>query len=105
MADYGCASRAFLANTYPLSGRSILTCRACCSEGCQEHYLTTPNPQVCCWCRKLEAEGAIQDPWARLAHAAALTAAGDADAAAAVLATALQAFHIADKSEVHLLLH
>lgn len=53
------------------------------------------------WCRKLEAEGAVQDPWARLAHAAALAAAGDGDAAAAVLATALQAFHVADKSEVH----
>lgn len=51
-------------------------------------------------CSKLEAEGAVQHPWARVAHAAALSASGDADAAAAVLAAALQAFHVADKSEV-----
>jgi hypothetical protein len=52
-------------------------------------------------CSKLEAEGAMQHPWARVAHAAALAASGGADAAAAVLAVALQAFHVADKSEVH----
>ena len=42
----------------------------------------------------------MQHPWARVSHAAALAASGDADAAAAVLASALQTFHVADKSEV-----
>lgn len=62
------------------------------------HPLTLyPKPMTC---SKLEGEGAVQDPWARLAHAQALAAAGDAAAADAVLAAGLKSFHIADKSEV-----